>query len=148
MKTALSLLVLLFSCPALSPAIAQEPSAYRDTLDYIHKNGRLWGVKELLLGTNGTVTLVDAKDSGYGHGLTMYDAKGRAVDQIALSPSQFCSLSDGRHVSTKYGLQAVEDGVIAMLVTDRINAQSFGKGVTERTEVARLKPYKDEPERR
>jgi hypothetical protein len=130
-------------CLAVSTVIGQEKPTYMGTLDYIQKTGRLWGVKELLLNTNGTVTFVDAKNSGYGHGLTMFDSKDKAVDQVVLSPSQSCSLSDGRHAFIKYELSANKDGVVTVVVTDRFDARSFGKNVTAVTKTVQIKPYKD-----
>jgi hypothetical protein len=134
----------LVCCCAVSIAAEREKPKYAGTLDYIQKTGRLWGVKELVLNANGTATLVHATRPGYGYGMWMLDANDKVVDQIVLSPHESCRLSDGDHAFIKYELKAVKDGVATVLVKDKFDAASFGKGVTEESKTVQVKAYKDE----
>ncbi|NIP24101.1 MAG: hypothetical protein GWN67_07870 [Phycisphaerae bacterium] len=67
------------------------------TIEYILQTGRLWGVAEVRLNENGSITLVDAKVSGYGFALTMRDPNQKTVDSMTLTPGRKCFLSDGRY---------------------------------------------------
>jgi hypothetical protein len=123
---------------------AAEKETYNSCLDYIKRNGKLWGVCEVATNDNGTVTIVDAKHAGFGYGLTMYDSDNKFVSKVMLSVKQQCRLSDGHHAFLKYEVKAIKDGVVEVTVTDRFDARSFGKDVTEKTETVSVKPYKDE----
>ena len=123
---------------------AAEKETYNSCLDYIKRTGKLWGICEVATNDDGTVMIVDAKHAGFGYGLTMYDSDNKFVSKVTLSAKQQCSLSDGHHAFLKYEVKAIKDGVVEVTVTDRFDARSFGKGVTEKTETVSVKPYKDE----
>ena len=108
----------------------QEPEG-NTTIDYIRQTGRLWGVAEVALNENGSISLIDAKSSGVGLNLKMSDANNQVVDSVTLKPGQHCSLSDGRHVFITYEFKAVEAGRIIITVTDQFDARSFGDGIKE-----------------
>ena len=98
------------------------------TIDYIRQTGRLWGVAEVILNENDSITLFDAKSSGVGLNLMMRDANNKTVDSITLSPGQSCSLSDGRHAFIIYELKEIEQGLINFMVTQKFDALFLGVG--------------------
>ena len=105
---------------------------------------KMWGICEVAINiADGTVTLVDAKYSGDGRGLAMYDAENKWVSQVTLHENQYCRLSDGHHASTKYTIKSIKEDIVEVIVTDRFDARSFGKGITEKTQIIFVKPYKD-----
>ena len=112
------------------------------TIDYIRQTGRLWGVAELKLNENGSITLIDAKSSGVGLNLMMRDSKHKTVDSITLKHGQACSLSDGRHAFITYELKAIEQGRIIITVTDEFDARSFGDGIKRTKKTLTISPYK------
>ena len=114
------------------------------TVEYIRQSGRLWGVAEVALNENGSITLVDAKSSGVGLNLMMRDSKSKVVDSITLKPGQACFLSDGRHVFITYEFKAIKQGRITITVTDEFDARSFGDGIKETKETVTISPYKKE----
>ena len=126
MKRHLSLCLLVLIAAGCRPE--QEPES-SSTIDYIRQSGRLWGVAEVALNDNGSVTLIDAKSTGVGLNLMMRDANNKVVDSITLKPGQSCSLSDGRHAFITYEFKAIEKGRIIINVTDRFDARSFGAGI-------------------
>ncbi len=132
---------------AAAVAGAAEEQPYKNCRDYIQRTGKLWGVCEVATNADGTVTLVDAKNAGYGYGLAMYDSEEQVVPQVTLKPKQHCRLADGDHACLKYEIRAVKDGVVEVIVTERFDARSFGKNVTEQTETVSVKPYKDEDQK-
>ena len=114
------------------------------SLNHIKQTGKLWGICEVTINdAAGTVTLVDAKYTGNGWGLTMYDSENKHVSQVTLKVNQHCRLSDGHHAFMKYVIKSIKDGIVEIAVTERFDARSFGKGVTEKTETISVKPYKD-----
>lgn len=121
----------------------QEPSGSA-TIDYIRQTGRLWGVAEVTLNDNGSITLINAKSSGVGLNLMMRDANNKVVDSVTLSPGQSCSLSDGRHAFITYELKAIEQGRIIITVTDKFDARSFGDGIKKTKKTITISPYKKE----
>ena len=121
----------------------QEPEN-NTTIGYIRQTGRLWGVAELKLNEDNSITLVDAKSSGVGLNLMMRDSKHKTVDSITLTPGQACSLSDGRHVFITYELKAIEDSRITITVNDRFDARSFGDGIKRTKGTITISPYKQE----
>lgn len=139
MKRNLTLCLLVLIAAGCWPKQDPERSA---TIDYIRQTGRLWGVTEVALNENGSITLVDAKSSGVGLNLMMRDSKHKTVDSITLSPAQACSLSDGRHVSITYELKAIEDSRITITVTDEFDARSFGNGIKRTKATITISPYK------
>jgi len=116
----------------------------RNCFDYIQRTGKLWGICEVAINdATGTVTLVDARYTGYGHGLAMYDCENKVSSQVTLKVYQHCRLSDGHHASMKYEIISIKDGIVEVVVTERFDARSFGKEVTEKTETISVKSYKD-----
>lgn len=126
----------------VSISAAQERAKYADTFDYIGKTGKLWGVEQVLLNSDGTVTLIDARRSGYGHGLMMLDGKRNVVERAVLSVNQTCLLTDGDHAFISYEFNAASDGLITFTVTNRFDARSFGQGVKEEKRTFRIQPYR------
>ena len=96
------------------------------TIEYIRQSGRLWGVEEVALHDNGSITLIDSKSSGVGLNLMMRDSNNQVVDSITLKPGPSCILSDGRHVFITYNFKAIETGRIVINVTNEFDARSFG----------------------
>lgn len=137
MNLTLSLLVLI----AAGCWPEQEPKN-KTTIDYIQDTGRLWGVAELKLNENDSITLIDAKSSGVGLNLIMRDSKSKIVDSVTLKPGQACSLSDGRHAFITYELKAIKDGRVIITVTDEFDARSFGDGIKKEKKTLTISPYK------
>jgi len=69
----------LFSliCALLQLLVPQRKRAYESCLDSLQRTGKLWGVCQVATDEDETVTLVDARNAGYGYGLTMYDSGGQ-----------------------------------------------------------------------
>jgi hypothetical protein len=63
MKSNLTLCLLVLIATGCRPK--QEPKS-NTTIDYIRQTHRLWGVAELKLNENNSITLIDAKSSGDG----------------------------------------------------------------------------------
>lgn len=139
MKMNLTLCLLALIAAGCRPD--KEPE-HNTTIDYIRQSGRLWGVAEVALNENDSITLVDAKSSGVGLNLMMRDSNNKVVDSVTLRPGQSCSLSDGRHVFITYELKAIEAGRIIITVTDRFDARSFGDGIKETKETITISAYK------
>ncbi|HUS73291.1 MAG TPA: hypothetical protein VMY06_09520 [Sedimentisphaerales bacterium] len=139
MKMNLTLCLFLLIAAGCRP---DEEPKNNATIDYIHQTGRLWGVAELKLNENNSITLIDAKSSGYGYALIMRDSKSNVVDSITLKPGQACTLSDGRHAFITYELKAIEAGRISITVTDKFDARSFGDGIKEVKKTITISPYK------
>jgi hypothetical protein len=124
--------------------VPDEEPKNNTTIDYIRQTGRLWGVNEVTLNENNSITLVDAKSSGVGLNLMMRDANNKVVDSVTLSPGRACSLSDGRHAFITYELKAIEAGRIIITVIDEFDARSFGDGIKETKTTITISPYKKE----
>ena len=137
MKSNLTLCLLVLIASGCWPE--QEPGS-RTTIDYIRQTGRLWGVAEVTLNEDGSISLIDAKSAGVGLNLMMRDANSQVVDSITLKPGQACSLSDGRHVFITYELKAIEAGRITITVTDKFDARSFGDGIKQTKETITISP--------
>jgi ribosomal protein S4E len=139
MKRYLTIFLLVLVAAGCRP---DEEPKNNTTIDYIRRTGRLWGVAELKLNDNGSITLIDAKSSGVGLNLMMRDADSKVVDSVTLRPGRSCSLSDGRHVFITYELKSIEAGRITFAVTDKFDARSFGNGIKETKETVTISPYK------
>ncbi len=122
-------------------AYASEKPKYKSTSDYIQKTGRLWGIAEVRINKDNSVTLTDA-DSGYGCGLMMSLSKVQKSATIKVGES--CTLSDGHHAFITYELKKSEKGKVAFLVTDKFDARSFGNGIKKETKTITISPYKEE----
>lgn len=141
MKKYLTLCLLVLIAGGCRPDEAPNSSA---TIDYIQQTSRRWGVAEVILNENSSITLVDAKSSGVGLNLMMRDSKHKTVDSITLSPGQSCTLSDGRHAFITYELKATKQGRIIIAVTDEFDARSFGDGIKRMKAAITISPYKKE----
>lgn len=139
MKRNLTLCLLTLIAVGCRPDQDPEGST---TIDYIRQTGRLWGVAEVTLNENGSITLIDAKSSGVGLNLMMHDSNNQVVDSVTLSPGQSCSLSDGRHVFITYVFKAIEQGRITITITDKFDARSFGDGIKQTKTSITISPYK------
>ena len=139
MKRNLTLCLLVLIAAGCRPE--EEPKS-KTTIDYIHQTGRLWGVAEIRLNENNSITLIDAKSSGVGLNLIMRDSNSSVVDSITLKPGQSCTLSDGRHAFITYELKAIKQGRIIINVTDIFDARSFGDGIKKTKETITISPYK------
>lgn len=125
---------------------ASAKPQWSNSIEYIQKTERLWGVSQVRLTGEDGVTLVDAVRSGYGRGLTMFDSAGKPVERVTLKRNQECSLSDGHHAFLKYRLKSVQDGAACIAVTERFDARSFGGDSKERTETICVQPYAEAEE--
>lgn len=141
MKRYLFLYLLLIIAHGCWP---EEDPNNNTTIDYIRQTGRLWGVAEIALNENGSITLVDAKSSGIGLNLMMRDSNNKVIDSVTLSPGRACSLSDSRHVFITYELKAIEAGRITITVTDKFDERSFGDGIKRTKGTVTISPYKKE----
>jgi hypothetical protein len=148
------ILITLFYGAISCAALAQQPE-YNGDIDYMKKTGRLWGIAELRVNTDDSVSLVDANYSEDaerqipGYGLFFWQmAEGNLVtpgddhNQITLRKDQACMLSDGHHAFITYTLTGIEEGTAIIRVKEKFDARSFGDGVMETTETFRIKPYK------
>lgn len=139
MKRNLTLCLLVLIAVGCRPDQDSNSSA---TIDYIRQTGRLWGIDEVNLNENGSITLIDAKSSGVGLNLMMHDSNNQLVDSVILSPGQSCSLSDGRHVFITYAFKAIEQGWVSITVTDKFDARSFGDSIKQTKATINISPYK------
>jgi len=140
MKRNLTLFLLVLISGGCRADRAPNSSA---TIDYIRQTGRLWGVAEVSLNENSSITLVDAKSSGVGLKLMMRDSNNKVVDSVTLKPGRSCTLSDGHHVFITYELRAIKQGRIIITVTDKFDARSFGDGIKRTKETITISPYKN-----
>jgi len=139
MKRYLLICLFLIIAPGCWP---EEDPNNNAAIDYIRRTGRLWGVAEVILNENSSITLVDAKSSGVGLNLMMRDSNNKTVDSITLTPGQSCSLSDGRHAFITYEFKAIKQGRITISVTDKFDARSFDDGIKETKSTVTISPYK------
>jgi hypothetical protein len=127
-------------CSTVVALAASEP-LYKSCLEYIQNTGKLYGICEVTIREDGKITLVDAKYAGYGLNFMLFSAENNVVNQVTLSPVQFCTLSDAHHVFLKYEIKSIKDGILQIVVTERFDARSFGKQITEKTQTVSIKPY-------
>lgn len=116
---------------------ADKPE-YKNTIDYIQQTGRLWGIAQVTIDNDNSVTLVDA-ETGYGRGLSL--SLSRRVASVTLKIGESCVLSDGHHAFITYELKKIEKGKITFLVTDKFDARSFGDGIKQETKILTISPY-------
>lgn len=135
MKRIITLLIIVL---VTKVAFASETPEYKSTIDYIQKTGRLWGIAELRLNKDNSVTLVDA-ESGYGFGLMMSLSGNQKTATVKVGES--CTLSDGHHAFITYELRKSENGKISFLVTDKFDARSFGDDINIETITITISPY-------
>lgn len=104
------ILVLLWICTAV---FASESNKAQGPLDYAKSTGRLWGVAELHVNRDGSVTLVDAEDTFF-----MYRGNGSRVrvGRVTLKPGDSCVLTDMYHAAVRYEINRIEAGVVNVSV--------------------------------
>lgn len=119
---------------------AEKPE-YKSNIDYIQKTGRLWGIAEVKINDDNSITLIDA-ESGYGSGLMM--SLSKVQKSATLEVGQSCSLSDGHHAFIEYNFTKLKDGKITFFITDKFDARSFGDGIKKETKTATITPYTKE----
>ena len=115
-----------------------EPK-YKSSIDYIQQTGRLWGISEVMINNDASITLVDAK-TGPGRGLMMSLSKPQ--NSTTIKPGESCLLTDGHHAATVYKLQKIEQGKLTFSITEKFDARSFGKGITTETKTVTILPYR------
>jgi len=132
---------LIISLLLIALSVFADEQQYKSTFDYIEQTGRLWGISEIRLNTNDTVTLVDAQ-SGYGRGLWII-SEGKALPSQTIKVGESCTLIDGHHVTLTYKLKAFEGQKIIIIVTNNFDARSFGEEVKTDTKVIPIRAYKE-----
>lgn len=136
MKKTIALLIIVLLAGYAS---GTEKPEYKSTIDYIQKTGRLWGVAEVSVNEDNSITLIDA-ESGYGSGLMM--SLSTVQTSATLKVGETCSLSDGHHAFIKYEFKELQDGKITFFITDTFDARSFGDGIKKETKTLTITPYK------
>jgi hypothetical protein len=114
-----------------------EPK-YKSSIDYIRQTGRLWGISEVRINNDASITLIDAK-TGPGRGLMM--SLSESQESATIKPGESCSLKDGHHAAIVYKLQKIEQGKLTFSITEKFDARSFGKGITTETKMLSISPY-------
>lgn len=110
-------------------------------MDYIRKTNRLWGIQEVRINKDKSVTLVDA-ESGYGYALML--SLTEALNSVTIKAGESCTLSDGHHVFITYELKALKKDKLTFIVTDEFDARSFGDGIKKETETVMISTYTEE----
>ncbi len=113
---------------------------YISTIDYIAKTKRLWGISEVKINNDNSVTLVDA-DTGPGRWLVM--SLSQKKKSATIKPGESCSLLDGHHATIIYKLEKIDSDGITFLVTNKFDARSFGKGIATQSKTITVLPYKN-----
>jgi len=122
-------------------AFGTDKPEYKSTIDYIQKTGRLWGISEIRINEDNSVTLLDS-ETGYGSQLMMSLTK--VVKSETINVGEKSVLIDGHHVFITYEFKKLEKNKITFLVTDKFDARSFGDGIKEETKIITILPYKVE----
>ena len=138
-KATTFLIVILLSLSVV--VFAFENPDYKSIIDYIQKTDRLWGIAEVRINTDNSVTLVDA-ESGYGYALML--SLTDAVKSVTIKVGESCTLSDGHHVFITYELKELKKDKITFVVTDLFDARSFGDGIKKVTETIVISTYLEE----
>jgi hypothetical protein len=145
LKAVLLLLILCTGCTEKKPAETnqgEQTVTQSATIDAIEKSGRLWGVEEVQLNKDGSVTLKDTMHSGEGVNLMMINASNASgVDSVDLLIGQSCSLSDGHHVFITYKLKSIIGNVLTFMVTDKFDARAFGDNIKIAHKEVAISPY-------
>lgn len=138
MKTTITFLIIVLLMTVVSSS--KEPD-YKNTIDYIEKTGRLWGIAEVRINGDHSVTLVDT-ETGYGSALMF--SLSEVVKSRTIKAGERCTLSDGHHFFITYEFKESKNGKIAFIVTDKFDARSFGDAVKKETKTITISPYKEE----
>jgi hypothetical protein len=116
---------------------------YKSTIDYIQKTNKLWGISACTVNKDGSMTLVDRKEKGYGYALWIPDGKGGFLEEVTLKPGKSCELIDGDHAFITYKFIGFKDGWIIIEVTDKFDARSFGGEAKQERKALMIIPYED-----
>lgn len=110
------------------------------TIEAIEKTGQLWGIEEVTLNGDSSVTLTDADsmEMGLGCGLFMSDVSDGVMN---LRTGQSCLLTDGRHAFITYELNEIEENKLTFIVTDKFDARAFGDGIQIARKAVTISPY-------
>lgn len=131
-----------------SSVIANHPSRFQtldkkdEILKFIKKlnknTKKLWGIEEVKINKDGSVTLTDAKN-----GMWFPDKKGGFKPSVTLKKGETCDLIDGDHDFMKFKFEKIKDGKITFTVTDKFDARSFGGKIKTEIKTITIKPYKE-----
>ena len=123
------------------PTTEGTENEHSATIESIEQSGQLWGIDEVRQNKNGSVTLVDAKNTGNGFSLMMSDASNNIVDSINLKVSQTCTLMDGHHVFITYELKDIKENKLTFMVIDKFDARAFGDDIKVARKTLTILPY-------
>lgn len=99
---------------------------------------RLWGIAEVKLNKDGSVTLFDATE---GDGHAMMFSLSTIVKSVTLKPGESCSLTDGDHATITYTLKKADGNQLTFHIKDRFDARSFGDGIKVKEKTITIAPY-------
>ncbi|MBL6991579.1 MAG: hypothetical protein ISR65_17475 [Bacteriovoracaceae bacterium] len=140
MKKTNSILTVFVLFTAIYSTMSLAKLKYEGTMDYIEKTKRLWGIASVVHNKDDTITIIDAKNSGYGYGLSLRDTKYKFASTVTLSSGESCSLLDD-HGTITYKFLGLSKGNVIIEVTDYSDARSFGGGITEKVKKIKIQPY-------
>jgi len=112
-------------------------------IEDIINTGELWGVKEVSVNPDGSVTLVESFYEGKGYGLTMVDINNKLTEQSVLKPGQSCCLTDRYHATIRYTFLRSENSRLYFKVTEHFDARAFGDKIKIVTRTVKIKEYKN-----
>ncbi|MBD3264630.1 MAG: hypothetical protein GF375_05980 [Candidatus Omnitrophica bacterium] len=138
MKNMLKIFLVIILFLSCSYAFSES---YKDAISYTVKTGKLWGISDCIISGDGSLTLIDAKDKGYGHVLWIPDGKGGYLEKVKLSPGESFKLTDGHHVFITYQFKKFSQGQINMEVTEIIDERSFGGRIKKKRKPVVIAPY-------
>lgn len=125
----------------LIPLITTATPKYESTFEYAEKTKQLWGISSVTLEADGSVTLIDATNKGYGHGMLLLSSDNERADNITLRKGDKCVLSD-HHASIIYLFKDISSASqLVFTVTDTFDARSFGDDIKEAKKDVVILPY-------
>jgi len=116
---------------------------YQTTIEYIQDTKKLWGISSCTVNGDGSITLVDRRDSGIGHMLWFYAENGNAPEKVILRKGESCELTDGDHAFITYKFIRLDNKDIIIEVTDKFDARSFGDGIKKEKKKVVISPYSE-----
>lgn len=116
---------------------------YQTTIEYIQETKKLWGISSCAVNGDGSITLVDRRDSGIGHMLWFYAESDNVPEKVILKKGEYCELTDGHHVSITYKFIRLDNKDITIEVTDKFDARSFGRGIKKERKRVVINPYSE-----
>jgi hypothetical protein len=143
------LLALMFADLAVASSTNDQQKVpagrpYKTAIEYIENTSNLWGIASVTLHVDGSVTLVDATNSGFGYGLMLFAAERTRQDLVTLKKGESCSLSDGDHAFLSYTFKGLNsEKQMVFIVVERFDARSFGDGIKEQTKELVVIQYGD-----